>query len=815
MGITGRPWRVGVHGMGGVGKTILAAHATRDPEVAERFTDGVFWLVIGQVAQEQAASHLMARMADVAEWIEHTRPAFEDLPAAQNHLKRLLADRAVLIVLDDVWHADHAAKFDVVGPDGRVLITTRDTSLLPSECTHRVDLLHPPVDLRFLAQAAGLPPDSALPQAARDTARECGGLPLALAICGRRKAEGLDWSSLLGALRDADIEFLELDPEDPQRSVMRSIQVGLTAFQPIEIERYEELAVFPEDAVIPEPAIRVLWDAAGLHGRHADDLLTRLVRLELLTAKGPSPNRAIRLHDLQRDYVRGRTRGRDQELHVRLVDAYQRQLADDENTIEIPEQGLRLPRSDDGYFYGHLIHHLIKADRDSDARALVFDLRWLQARLDATDVNAAMADCKLLATTKPKQPAARPEASSAEDIGHTASLTDLLHGALRLSAHVLAKDTSQLASQLRGRLLGFDQVEIQALVAQTGRPRASGCPASLLPTHPSLTPPGGSLLRTLAGHESAVTSCAVLPDGRRALSGSGDKTLKVWDLETGTCLHTLEGHKSYVATCAVLWDDPRALSGSGDKTLKVWDLETGTCLQTLEGHRAWISSCAVLPDGRRALSGSDDHTLKVWDLETGICLQTLEGHRGLVSSCAVLPDGRRALSGSDDHMLKVWDLETGTCLQTLAEHGGRVASCTVLPDGRRALSGSDDHTLKVWDLETGTCLQTLEGHGNGVTSCAVLPDGRRALSGSGDKTLKVWDLEMDTCPHMLEGHGDLVNSCAVLPDGQRALSGSDDETLKVVGSGDGHLSSDAGGTRGFGYFLHGAAGRLACAVGIG
>ncbi|HEY9833053.1 MAG TPA: WD40 repeat domain-containing protein, partial [Stenomitos sp.] len=247
----------------------------------------------------------------------------------------------------------------------------------------------------------------------------------------------------------------------------------------------------------------------------------------------------------------------------------------------------------------------------------------------------------------------------------------LVQGNLGLSAHVLAKDKTQLAGQLLGRMQGFDVLEIQQLLSQARQSKTTW----LRPLTPSLTSPDGRLLRTLNSHSDSVRAVAVTADGKRAISGSDDFTLKIWNLETGEELFTLpsrryanNGHSSYVNAVAVTADGKRAISGSHDKTLKVWNLETREELFTLNGHRDLVRAVAVTADGKRAISGSYDNTLKVWNLETGKELFTLSsgrytnnGRSGRVNAVAVTADGKRAISGSCsyDSNLKVWNLETG------------------------------------------------------------------------------------------------------------------------------------------------------------
>ncbi len=286
-------------------------------------------------------------------------------------------------------------------------------------------------------------------------------------------------------------------------------------------------------------------------------------------------------------------------------------------------------------------------------------------------------------------------------------------------------------------------------------------------------------IRTFAGHADSVSSVAISPDGRTALSGSRDKTLKLWNLATGKEIRTFAGHANSVYSVAFSPDGRTALSGSRDNTVKLWNLATGKEIQTLAEHTNTVWSVAFSPDGRVALSGSGDNTVKLWNLAAGKGIQTFDGHTNSVYSVAVAPDGRTALSGSGDRTLKLWDLATGKVVRTFAGHANSVYSVAFSPNGRTALSGSDDKTLKLWDVATGKEIRTFDGHTNLVLSVAVSPDGRTAFSGSEDHTLKLWDPSTGSEIRTFTGHADDVTSVAVSPDGRTALSGSEDHTLKL------------------------------------
>lgn len=283
------------------------------------------------------------------------------------------------------------------------------------------------------------------------------------------------------------------------------------------------------------------------------------------------------------------------------------------------------------------------------------------------------------------------------------------------------------------------------------------------------------------GHTEYIGAVAVAPNGRRAVSGSGDRTVRVWDVKTRTCVHILKGHTDSVNGVAISLSGRRALSASDDKTVRVWDLKTGKCVKILNGHHGRVYGVAVRSDGRRAISSSEDNTVRVWDIRTGNCLATLEGHTGVVNGVGISTDGQRAVSCSDDKTVRVWDLGMRKCISVLEGHTGRVYGVAITGDGLRAISGSGDKdmTVRLWDLETNKCLGTLEGQTSQVNGVAVTADGRRAISGSDDDTVGVWDLKTGKCLTIFKGHANPVNGVAVTADGLRAISGSVDKTVRV------------------------------------
>jgi mono/diheme cytochrome c family protein len=291
--------------------------------------------------------------------------------------------------------------------------------------------------------------------------------------------------------------------------------------------------------------------------------------------------------------------------------------------------------------------------------------------------------------------------------------------------------------------------------------------------------------RPFAGHSGPVVSLAFSPDGRRALSGSDDNTLRLWDVSTGREIRTLEGHTGAVLAVVFSPDGRSALSGSYDRTVRLWDLSSGRQLQRFDGHTERVSSVAFSPDGRRGLSGSWDQTLSLWDLATGRELRRFGGHASYISSVAFSPDGRSALSGGYDKTVRLWDLATGREVHRFeGQHTKEVYSVAFSPDGRRAVSGGNDQQVYLWDVGSGRVLRRLQGHTRAVVHVGFTADGRRVLSGSSqyqaaEKALRVWDAETGRELRSYGGRGETIWSLAFSADGLRALTGNADKPLRL------------------------------------
>ena len=251
----------------------------------------------------------------------------------------------------------------------------------------------------------------------------------------------------------------------------------------------------------------------------------------------------------------------------------------------------------------------------------------------------------------------------------------------------------------------------------------------------------GQLQRELAGHELTVTALAISPNGQIIASGSRDETVKVWDFHTGEVRYILENHAEEVRkeiACLLFSLDGQILySCSAGGTTFCWDINTGKKLSA--GSLFWGSSLLAMSADGRTIAGTYIGTLTVYDLPQNTWRFRVEtGHDS--PSLAISPDGETVFIGDYDGNIHLWDARNGQELSALGGHSGIVA-LGVSPDGHLLASGDERGIIKLWELDSQTEICTLEGHSAYISGLIFTPDSQTLVSSSHvDTSIKVWDI---------------------------------------------------------------------------
>ncbi len=305
----------------------------------------------------------------------------------------------------------------------------------------------------------------------------------------------------------------------------------------------------------------------------------------------------------------------------------------------------------------------------------------------------------------------------------------------------------------------------------------------------------------LSGHDASVQAVAFQPG---VLSGTGndllascsaDRTVRVWDVRSRETRQILHGHTDDVQALAFSPEGQILASGSRDGTIRLWQVSKPNesavwrLASILSGHASWINGLAYSPDGQTLASACEDGSIGLWQPLPGVNSDRpnalLEGHDSGVQAVCFSPNGQTLVSGGEDHAVRLWQVQTGLTIRRLDGHEGWVRSIAFSPDGCTLASGSWDHTVRLWNVgEFGTEIAaearlTLRGYTDWVFCVAFSPDGNTLASATSDHAVRLWEVRTGRVLRTLQGHTNWVWRVAFSPDGHTLASASFDGTVRL------------------------------------
>jgi WD40 repeat protein len=330
----------------------------------------------------------------------------------------------------------------------------------------------------------------------------------------------------------------------------------------------------------------------------------------------------------------------------------------------------------------------------------------------------------------------------------------------------------------------------------------------------------------LSGHKRQVTCLTISSDGSRIVSGSRDRTMRVWDGRTFEEIGICE-HEDEVNSVMFSPDSSLMASGLNDCTVWIWSSITLENITRLTGHKGIVTSVAFIPSGTRIASASGDCTVRMWDARTYEPLPALQCS-GQVGAIAFSPDstqlalgertsdtegilkmfhvmtlgeqahvnistgyllpwaivfspgGNLIAWGTASGAIQIWDASNLSSIATISGHHGRLTSIAFSSDGSQIVSGSEDGTVRIRPVASSEKqLAPIPGHTDRVCQVMFSSDGSRLVTGSFDKTVRIWDGFTCELLAVLHGHQNFVWTVAYSPDGDRVISGSRDHTVRV------------------------------------
>lgn len=293
-------------------------------------------------------------------------------------------------------------------------------------------------------------------------------------------------------------------------------------------------------------------------------------------------------------------------------------------------------------------------------------------------------------------------------------------------------------------------------------------------------------IKVIRVHSDAVNSCEFFDNDHKILTGSSDKTVKLLNFTDGVCLRSYStGHTDIITEARGSVDHAKFVTSSWDKSIKLFDTETGTVLWTGK-HDGLVTSCKISNDGTMVASVSDfDNCLKLWHAATGQLICNMPDiHKNTLTKVLFAPESDKVITTSMDRTIKFLDLKSRKITITLEGHINVVSNCDITRDERKFASSSWDKSICIWDIATGSYrskgpAKLLAAHDGSISCCKFSSDGMMLVSGAYDNTVVVWDVENEVEKVRLQGHTSWVEDVCFSQDQKWIMSVARDNTVRL------------------------------------
>lgn len=822
-----------LQGGGGFGKTTLARSVCQSVNVREKFPDGVLWMEIGQ------DPNLPELLADQISLLTNRVARFTTRDAALTLFAKLVADKRMLLILDDVWQESHIEPFLQIIPNGKVLVTTRRTDLsIRLEAVsieinrmsfeESLQLLtgwmgHEGIDLSnfeaFSVKLFGWP---LLIELARSYLRD---------LVINDKMEPLDALHLMEErlIAKGGLAFDEIQEGERNKSIAISIETSVERLGDWQ-ERYFELAIFPQGVNIPVTVIARLWGMSGdLDMMDTQDALKIMRRLHLLDAYDFQEN-TVRLHNVIYDYLKNRATNL-LNIHGKLIDAYDGQ----------PWARTIL---DEPYFFNNLFHHLLGSGSFEKILSLGLDFDYIVAKIYKRGCFTAEKDLKTIQRViefiKTNHPKIFTQIFTFGDNAGFPKKVELLNRVLSRSSHVLDFSRDSLQDVEQALTIRLADIPLLQSVYYQGVWKCSVSPMfipkHLLPDQPNpalVRLIGGALWQSMYMGEASVSGygkiLAMLTYlGIPSLSGWSSR-LELFDYDDGPRLFAREGGiMSYS-----LNQDASLLTLADRNELEIWDVKKQTLISKIavQNVSGLITNLAINQDGSKViflcdylLGYSQKKRLCLWEpdrIDMGKSISVLEKR---VIGCSMSSDARVIAFVREDGDLVIWNKDRDNTI-TVKSNYTAIKKCVLNCDGTYvAVVPEYGGTITVWNANDGTkvheevnnfavkdcalgansaCFVFGESFGSGFSmtvwdfnlrkakieiggyassrvpsSCSISDDGRKVVTTS-PSGVSLWDSSIEVHATNYYAHTKDVKGCVISSDGESVVTVADDGLVKV------------------------------------